>query len=71
MVARLASREEYQWLPFLVGPATGAIIGSLYGKIKGACIGIGIGLGVGMILTLLDCFLWLVFTLPPHPKIDL
>jgi hypothetical protein len=47
------------------------MIGALYGRLKGAGLGLGIGLAVAMLLILLDCFLWLLFTLPPHPKIDL
>jgi hypothetical protein len=69
-VARLVSREEYGRLPLLFGPVTGAIVGGLYGKIKGAWPGIGIGLGVAMLLIFLDLLLWLLFTLPPHPRID-
>jgi hypothetical protein len=69
--ARLASREEYQWLLFLVGPLTGAIVGSLYGRWTGAWFGLGIGVGATVLLFFLDLLLWFFFVLPPHPKKDL
>ena len=68
---RLASREEYQWLPMLIVPTTGFIIGGIYRKWIGAAIGLVAGLGMAVVLIFYDGLLWLIFTLPPHPKIDL
>jgi hypothetical protein len=69
--ARLASREEYQWLLLLIVPGTGFIVGGVYRQWIGSAIGFGLGLGMAVFLIFYDGVLWLVFTLPPHPKIDL
>jgi hypothetical protein len=66
-VARLVSREEYQWLTLLFGPASGAVVGGIYRKLKGALLGIGIGVWIAVVLIGFDQVLQLILKLPPHP----
>jgi hypothetical protein len=68
---RLVSREEYCFAPFLIGPLTGAAIGAIYGKFRGAFAGVLVGFLIALLSLVADVLFWLVFTLPPHPKIDL
>jgi hypothetical protein len=70
--ARLLARYDVHWTVFLLWSSlTGTAVGALLASGRGCLVGTAVGLAVGLLLIPLDVFLWLTFTLPPHPKVDL
>jgi hypothetical protein len=65
------SRESYWFVPFILGPLTGIVVGALCGKLRGALWGMLIGFFAAPLAMAADLVFWLVFSLPPHPKLDL
>jgi hypothetical protein len=70
--ARLISRYDPHWsIAFAFCSLTGVAIGGILEGWRGLLPGALIGLFAGAVLIPLEGFLWLVFTLPPHPDFDL
>jgi hypothetical protein len=71
-LARFHSRDDIVSVGehFIWTITTGAVIGALMSDTRGLLIGAGVGLAAGAFFLIFDGLLWLVFTLPPHPKID-
>jgi hypothetical protein len=70
-LARLVSKEVDLLFAASWCLITGAAVGALLRNARGALVGAAVGLLAGVPLLCLDIFLWLVFTLPPHPAVDL
>jgi hypothetical protein len=69
---RLLSRYDPHWsIVLLCCVLTGNVVGGILAGWRGLLPGAAIGLLTGAVLIPLDVFLWLVFTLPPHPEVDL
>jgi hypothetical protein len=69
--ARLVSRYDPHWgIALLWGAVTGAIVGAALGNVSGCIASTALGVVVALVLIPFDVTLWVVFTLPPHPKTD-
>jgi hypothetical protein len=68
----LLMRDDTQlWELALVGAAAGMLVGGVRWGWRGAFIGVAVGCAIGLAAPLLYIPFWLVFTLPPHPEVDL
>jgi hypothetical protein len=69
--ARLIAIEDIHFATFLglwliIGVFAGVVLGNVRGALVGACAGLVVGFGI----LFYDFWLWMIFTLPPHPKTD-
>ena len=72
-LARLLSKHDFHWCLFLLfWTLLGAIVcGLVQRSLRGSLIGLIFGHFAGVLMLGLEGLLWMLFTLPPHPKVDL
>jgi hypothetical protein len=71
LVALLMREETELWHLMVCGGLGGAITGFVWRGWRGLLWGLIIGAVIGLISPFLYMPFWLVFTLPPHPELDL
>ena len=70
--AGLLARYDVHWTVFLLwSSVTVVVVGAALAHGRGCLVGAAAGLVAGALLVLFYGFLWLTFTLPPHPPVDL
>lgn len=59
------------WHLIVLGGMAGAVIGRIRWGWRGSTVGVVVECLLGLAAPILYVPFWLVFTLPPHPKVDL
>lgn len=71
MIALLLRDTTQLWQLVAVGAFAGSLAGGVRWGRRGAFIGLATGCLLGWAAPFLYMPFWLVFTLPPHPEVDL
>lgn len=71
MVSRLMREGTQFWHLVAVGAVAGVLAGGVRWGRRGALVGLAAGCVLGLVAPFLYMPFWLVFTLPPHPEVDL
>jgi hypothetical protein len=70
MVSLLMRDESKLWQLVVVGAAAGIVVGCTWWGRWGAFLCMAVGILCGLLAPVVYYPFWMMFTLPPHPKVD-